>query len=151
MRVYIPATREDLDAADLRPQLLHAVTPALRELFPGEDEEVLEMIAHLAAADDSARLVGLRGSVPQRLVLAADVTDSELAPPPDPVLQTVLLATGPVPWSAVVALHVDEVAARAEVAAAAAGDDDAFERVSSRDLLWFDATERGAATELLDS
>lgn len=151
MRVYIPATREDLHADDLAPELVHAVTPALRALSPEEDEEVLEAVAYLAAADDSTRLVGARSSVPQRVVLAADVPASSLLSPTGPALETALAPAGPIPWDAVVSVHVDEVAARPEIAAAARGDEAAFERSVDLDLLWFDATERAAVEALLDS
>jgi hypothetical protein len=47
-----------------------------------------------------------------------------------------------VDWSDVRAIHVDETDAETDVAAAAAGDDDAFERVVDLDLLWYDPAER---------
>ncbi|NLI18255.1 MAG: hypothetical protein GX427_05510 [Actinomycetales bacterium] len=141
MRIYIPATARDLGTDPLRPQQVHAVTAGLRAALPDEDEEILELVALLAAADDSVRLIGERGEVPRRVVLAADVEAGSLAEAPAEAIESALLAPQGVPWAAVVSLHVDEDAARDEIGAAAAGDGDAFERSGERDLLWFDVTE----------
>lgn len=142
MRIYIAATAADLRADELRPATVHAVTEGLRAALPGDDEETLELIALLAAADESVHLIGARGDVPRRVVLAADLPDELLGRAPEDAIETALVPSAPVPWAHVVSVHVDEEEARDEVAAAAAGDADAFERSGERDLLWFDVTER---------
>ncbi len=148
MRVYLPAVAADL-TEELRPPLVHAVTPAVRAEFPGEDEETLELIAFLAAADDSVRLVAERGAPPRRVVLAADVPDARLTPGGEDELATVLVPDGPVPWDSVVSIHVDGPDAAARVTAAAAGDAEALDALGEEDLLWFDVTERDAVVAQL--
>ena len=54
MRIYIPLDPSDL-RTDVSPRLVHAVTPQLKSAVPREDAEGWEMIATLAAADDSLR------------------------------------------------------------------------------------------------
>jgi len=100
-------------------------------------------------------------AVPRRLVVVADA--AVLPPsggPPDRVAATVgerptgrsrVRLAGPVPWSSVVSLHVDEAEAAADVAAAvlalpaaARGEEEALyavEDAEARDLLWYDVTE----------
>ena len=145
MRLYLPATAADLDdSTGITPRWAHAVTPALRAELPEEDDEGLEMTAMLAAADESVRRLAADGSVPRRIVVAADVPDTSVLPPEvldEDQLPTAVEVVTPVAWSRVVALHVDEAEAAADVAAAAAGDDDALERAADRDLLWFDVIE----------
>ena len=55
VRIYLPASLDELDPASgpLSARRAHAVTPALRAMFPDEDDEGLEYAAQLAAADDS--------------------------------------------------------------------------------------------------
>ena len=132
MRIYIPATARDLGTDPLRPQQVHAVTAGLRAALPDEDEEILELVALLAAADDSVRLIGERGEVPRRVVLAADVEAGSLAEAPAEAIESALLAPQGVPWAAVVSLHVDEDAARDEIGAGAAGGGAAFGRSGGR-------------------
>ncbi|ACQ79520.1 conserved hypothetical protein [Beutenbergia cavernae DSM 12333] len=145
MRVYLPASARDLAAPDGPPvgTSAHAVTPALRAALPDEDTEGLELAALLAAADASIALVAERGDVPRRVVVAADVPDAEVSgeAPQDALPSAVVVHA--LPWNDVVSIHVDDADAREDVAAAAAGDDDAFERAAERDLLWFDVVERG--------
>ncbi|MGM0385641.1 MAG: DUF6912 family protein [Actinomycetota bacterium] len=149
MRVYLPATASDLAATELRPAVVHAVTPALRTELPGEDEETLELVAFLAAADDSVRLVAERSAPPRRVVLAAEIPDADLAPGSPDALETVRLPRGPLPWDTVVSIHVDEPDAAPQVAAAAAGDEAAFDALGEQDLQWFDVTERDAVAASL--
>jgi hypothetical protein len=106
MRVYLPAVAADL-TEDLRPPLVHAVTPAVRAEFPGEDEETLELIAFLAAADDSVRLIAERSAPPRRVVLAADGPVLPSNPGGEDELATVLVPDGPCPWDSVVSIHVE--------------------------------------------
>ncbi len=148
VRIYLPATLLDVDAASERPTVAarraHAVTTALRELFPEEEDEGLEYAAQLAAADDSLELVGADADAPRlRVVLSADVDAGAVTPLDDEVPSAVEVTT-PVPWSAVVCAHVDEPEAAADVAEALTGDEEAVERLDERDLLWYDATELDA-------
>ncbi len=148
VRIYLPATLLDVDTAPTRPAIAagraHAVTRALRELFPEEEDEGLEYAAQLAAADDSLELVGATADAPRlRVVLSADVDDAAVTALDDEIPSAVRVTT-PVPWSAVVCAHVDEPGAAADVAEALTGDEDAVERLDERDLLWYDATELSA-------
>ena len=148
MRIYLPVTLLDVDAAASRPDVdvrrAHAVTPALRELFPDEDDEGLEYAAQLAAADDSLDLLDRTTDAPRlRVVLSADVADGAVTVLVDEIPSAVELAA-PVPWAAVVCAHVDEPAAAGDVADALTGDEEAVERLDERDLLWYDATELAA-------
>ncbi|MGC5628405.1 DUF6912 family protein [Georgenia sp. Z1344] len=144
MRIYLPATPAEL-AADPAATRAHAVTADLVSAVPDEDEEGLEVIALLAAADDSVRRLAELGEGPpaRRVVLAADVPEGSATPEPGDLPSLVRL-DAPIGWESVAAIHVDEESAEVEVAAAVAGDDDAFERVAELDLLWFDPSERAA-------
>jgi hypothetical protein len=148
MRLYLPATATDLRSPTGIPaRWAHAVTAALRAEFPDEDDEGLEMAATLAAADESVRLIADDGSVPRRVVVAADVPDDAVQVPEvlgEEQLPTAVEVVSTVPWNSVVSLHVDEDAAAGDVRAAAAGDDDALERAADRDLLWYDVVELDA-------
>lgn len=147
MRIYLPATLLELDArVGLTPRVVHAVTRALRAAVPDEDEEGLEYLAQLLAADDSlALLAGLPAGAQRRVVVAADVPDAVIdALPDDDSAPSAVRLTATVGWDDVACAHVDEPAARADVAAAAAGDAEALERLEDRDLLWYDVSELAA-------
>ncbi|WP_435736658.1 hypothetical protein V5D56_18090 [Cellulosimicrobium sp. PMB13] len=168
MRIYLPATLDELDAATVTddaalwtvaPRGAHAVTSALVRSLPDEDEEGLEYAAALEAADDSLALVASRPDAPrQRLVVTLEV--------PDDAVQVVDAASGDddepapsavqvvrtVPDVPIVCVHVDEPEAAPDVDAvltAADGDgpdadaalDSALDRVTERDLLWYDWSE----------
>jgi len=170
MRIYVPATLDELEGAavaaagvrwDVPARRAHAVTPALARELPDEDDESREYEAFLAAADDSLALVAARrAAVPLRVVVSLDVPDTEVTVvdgADEPSAVDVSALTG----VAVVAVHVDEPEAaddvRAVLAAAdeendaeRAGDaaataeaalDAALQRVTDRDLLWYDPTE----------
>lgn len=160
MRLYVPATRDELDAP--RPhagQVLwsleagreaHAVTPALRAASPDEDDEGLEYEAFLAAADDSLGLVLLGAPSPLRVVVSVDVPDDAVAPgAPDEDVAPSAVRLGRDVDAPVVAAHVDEPEAGPDVLAvgqvAEAELEEALQRVVDRDLLWFDVTELGDA------
>lgn len=147
MRVYLPATLDELDrlGADPGPRRAHAVTAALRAALPDEDDEGWEFVAQLVAADESLALLAERPGVPRlRLVLAADVEDGSVVPDSDPEAEvTAVLIPSGVPAEAVVCAHVDEPGAAVDVVAAVAGDDDAVQRLEDRDLLWYDVSELG--------
>jgi hypothetical protein len=146
VRIYVPATLDELDATAAAvpgARVVHAVTPALRAELADEDEEALEFAALLAAADDSLGRVACRPAAPRlRLVLALDVPDSVVTVDDDDELapSAVRLAV-PVARSEIVCVHVDEPAAATDVEQALAGDVDAVERLAERDLLWYDASE----------
>jgi len=144
VRIYLPAVLTELGTATpLSARLVHAVTPALRAELPDEDEEGLEYAALLLAADDSLDLLRQAGapSVPRRVVVSADVPDGVVETVDDPHAPSVVRLGAAVGWADVACAHVDERAAEADVRAAAAGDDDAAERLAERDLLWYDVTE----------
>lgn len=151
VRIYLPATLDELDeTADgapvvLAPRRAHAVTPALRAALPEEDDEELEYAAQLAAADDALLLVAGRPHAPQlRLVLSADVPETAVAPVgDDDVAPSLVELRAPVPLADVVCGHVDEAEAAEDLALAVTGDEAAIERLSERDLLWYDVTELG--------
>src|ERR1700759_4151981 len=86
MRVYLPTTLPGL--ADILvkgeaappPLRAFAVTPALRESYASGDDEELEYVAMLAAARQSLRLLYAAPDAPRRrVVLAADVPDSQVS------------------------------------------------------------------------
>lgn len=136
MRIYIPATPADL-RGPITPRLVHAVTDALKRAVPGEDLEGWEMIATLAAADDSLRLLA---DTARRIVCVAQVDDAALEP--DPQLPTAMRLLAEVPWDDVESILVDEPGNEELVRKAMAGDDDAFERSGDIDLMWYDVVER---------
>ncbi|MBB2922944.1 DUF6912 family protein [Cellulomonas cellasea] len=153
MRIYLPATLDELGTSPdpaggttFAARRAHAVTDALRAALPDEDDEGLEYAAQLAAADDALLRIAAHPGVPElRLVLSADVPDAAVtlatgeddAPSAVDVTVDVLLRD-------VACGHVDEPEAAADVRAALTGDASAVERLSERDLLWYDASELGA-------
>lgn len=143
MRIYLPAVLPELaDPAGLGPRTVHAVTPALREALPDEDDEGLEFSAQLLAADDSLdRLAEHPGAARRRVVVAADVPEEAVRPVVDPDVPSVVELVVPVSWDDVACAHVDEAAAEQDVVAALAGDEPAADRLAERDLLWYDVTE----------
>lgn len=150
MRIYIPLDPSDL-RTDVSPRLVHAVTPQLKSAVPREDAEGWEMIATLAAADDSLRrlsdsreeLITSR----RRIVCVAEVPDSALEVADE--LPTARQLLEPVSWDDVVAILVDEPGSERVVERALAGDEKAFMASGDIDLLWYDAIEREAlASEL---
>lgn len=147
MRIYLPASLDELDpaAGPLEPRRVHAVTPALRAMFPDEDDEGLEFAAQLAAADDSLERLGVRPDAPQlRVVVSVDVPDAAvLEVVADDDVPSAVELTRAVPQSDVICVHVDEPGAASDVVLAAGGDEAAVDRLDERDLLWYDASEVG--------
>ncbi|WP_197711289.1 hypothetical protein [Cellulomonas sp. WB94] len=159
MRIYLPSTLDELDAtgavpsgapggavASFEPRIVHAVTAALRAALPDEDEEGLEFVALLAAADEVLlRLAGRPDAPRLRLVLSVDVPEADLTAVDDderaPSAAQLRVA---VKRDDIVCAHVDEPAASADVERAVAGDSGAVERLDDLDLLWYDATELSA-------
>lgn len=169
MRVYIPVVVSDFQAAHISPRRVHAVTPQAHAHFPQADQESLEMLATLYAADDSllllrsaahqenrnserARRCVAVGEVPAEWVSSTesseeeaelDVIDSsdksEEIEEAPPTSQTLITA---VPWEVIESIHVDEPGSEELVARAIAGDDDAFEATGDIELLWYDVVEK---------
>lgn len=158
MRIYLSATLPLLARAHATGHyaetgaFAHAVTPALREWYTEGDPEELEYAALLEAAEGSLRLLAADGTAPRRrVVVAAEVADSLVAPVPvEPARSTVALR-GPVTAASVVSVHVDDDQAAQDVAAAARalpaaarGNEDArftVEAADAHDLLWYDVSE----------
>lgn len=163
MRVYIPATTVHLatlhgtGAFEPVSGTAFAVTPGLREWYVDDDIEELEYAAAADAAQASLRLIDADPSAgPRRVVLAADVPDSEVSIRDD-LDRGVVRLTGPVPLSAIASIHVDEREAEATIRAASEaivaadlGDESAQEQVDDAEgyeLLWYATQELG---DLLD-
>lgn len=177
MRIYVPATLDELDAVThapdaarwtIAPRRAHAVTKELEAALPEEDAESLEYVAALNAADDSLALIAGRADAPhQRVIITVEVPDAVVAPADgdvpdddDPVASEIQV-TGTVEGVAIVCVHVDEPDAATDIAdVLAAADeesdsedvsgvneesesalDEALQRVTDRDLLWYDWSE----------
>ncbi|WP_454852892.1 DUF6912 family protein [Promicromonospora soli] len=176
MRIYVPATLDELDAVThttdaarwtVAPRRAHAVTKGLEAALPDEDAEGQEYVAALNAADDSLALIAARPNAPhQRVVITLEVPDQTVTAASggedddDPVPSEVDVTTT-VDDVAIVCVHVDELAAAADIAdvlkaadeesdaeeTAKVGEesetalDEALQRVTDRDLLWYDWTE----------
>lgn len=162
MRVYLPATLTDL-ARVLRDRRLgpppltgYAVTPALREWYASGDLEELEYAAMSDAAEASLRLLADDPEAPsRRVVIAAEVPDMAIVPlAGDRVAagdRAAVRVTEPIPYEKIVSGHVDDAeaevdvrVARAAVAAADAGDDDArftVDCAAGHELMWYATQE----------
>jgi len=142
VRIYLPATLDEIGPGlALAERRAHAVTPALRALLPEEDDEGLEYVAQVTAADDAVGLLAVRPGAPRlRVVVAADVPDGEVTEDPaEP--PTAVVVAGAVRLAEVVCLLVDEPEAVADVVGAVGGDQAARDRLDERDLLWYDVSE----------
>ncbi len=159
-RVYLPATIPVLARlhADGRLSLpagtmAHAVTPGLREWYAAGDDEELEYVAFVRAAQDALHLLRHDPLAPRRrVVIALDLADVSAA---DPALgSSVVRVASSLTLSQVAAVHVDGPGAQGDVAAAAevvelaaAGDEEAqftVDSVEDHDLEWYDVTELNA-------
>jgi len=160
VRVYLPATLSGLaslhaDGALEAPREAHAVTSGLREWYAEGDDEELEYVAFTRAAQGALRLLHGDPSVPRRrVVVSADVPATALRPSSAAELGSSLVElAGPVPLSAVAAIHVDGERAESDVAAAArvveqaaVGDPDAqftVDGAEDHELEWYDPSELG--------
>jgi hypothetical protein len=158
MRVYLPATLPGLAGllrkAEIGPAPLRAfaVTPALREWYASGAEEELEYVAMTHAARASLRLLVAEPRAPRRrVVLAADVPDQQVGASAGFDEPTLVEVLAPVPLARVVAGHVDDEVAMADVAKAVAalpaadcGDDDArfvVDGAEGHELLWYATQE----------
>jgi hypothetical protein len=134
IRVYLPATMPDLVRLHGERALAATQGYAMPEQPGDTDEEELSYAAYRQAADASLRLLRTDPGAPRRrVVIAADV---QAQPAGDGDLGAVRL-TGPVPISAVAAIHVDGAAAEPAVAAALAAGDDSVDD----ELEWYDVSE----------
>ena len=134
MRVYIPATWPMLRRLVRSGQLdaiggtAFALTPKLRESYTTGDDEELEYAALTEAARASLRLLAVEfglseeGTPPRRVVVAADVEGATLRPDLD---DGAVRLAGPVPMSAIAAVHVDVEDAEYAVRQAAGAVDEA--------------------------
>jgi len=170
MRVYVPATWPMLRTLAVSGRLhpvggtAFALTPRLREAYLSGDEEELEYAAMSAAARASLRLLavelGLGERTPARRVVVACELDREggavtLRPDLD---DGVVRIAGPVPLSAVAAVHVDTEdagyavrQAAGAVDAADLGDLDAdflVGEAEDHELAWYDPSELSLLVEL---
>jgi hypothetical protein len=161
MRVYLPSTLSGL-AGILRDRKLepapltgYAVTPALREWYASADLEELEYAAMSDAAKESLRLLAADPDAPsRRVVIVAEVPDDAVAHAGDVMDaddRALVRVTRPVPFDRIVSGHVDDAeaeadvrAARAAIASADAGDDDArftVDGAAGHELLWYATQE----------
>ncbi|WP_182354435.1 DUF6912 family protein [Flaviflexus huanghaiensis] len=136
MRIFFTMSHSGLNEDILDVPLAHAVTDQLRAAFPDEDEEELDMIAQLAAADDSIAVIGHE---PFRIVAAADAEATYVGTDAYPSL---VRPHHPITWEDIAAIFVDEESAAEDVLAARRGDAEAFDRCAEWDLLWYDPSER---------
>ena len=167
MRIYVPATWPMLarmvknDRLDPIGGTAFALTPKLRESYTAGDDEELEYAAMLEAARASLRLLGVEfglgedGVPARRVVVAADLDDVALRPDLD---DAAVRITGPVPVSAIAAVHVDSEEAEYAVRQAAGavdaadmGDLDAeflVGEAEDHELAWYDPSEVAFLVEL---
>jgi hypothetical protein len=162
MRVYLPSTLSGL-AEILRdrklepaPLLGYAVTPALREWYASADLEELEYAAMSDAAKDSLRLLAADPEAPsRRVVVVAEVPDDAIAYEAGDLVDSedraAVRVTRPISYDHIVSGHVDDAeaetdvrAARAAIADADAGDDDAgftVDGAAGHELMWYATQE----------
>ncbi|GAA1876007.1 hypothetical protein GCM10009836_66640 [Pseudonocardia ailaonensis] len=134
MRIYLPGTwpmlRRLVKTGKFDPigGTAFALTPKLRESYVTGDDEELEYAAMSEAARASLRLLAVEfglgeDQVPaRRVVVAADLEDVKLRPDLD---DGAVRITGPVPMSAIAAVHVDTEEAEHAVREAAGAVDKA--------------------------
>lgn len=115
IRVFVPVTAGDLRILAAEGALpagtwsAHAVTDALRASWPDGDDEEWSYAALLTAAQESLERMAAHpdeAGAPRRRVLAADVVEVVASPDTD-APETGVGVAGPLPLSAVDALHVD--------------------------------------------
>lgn len=160
MRVYLPSTLAALApvlaAGQIGPAPVrgYAVTPALLEWYASGDLEELEYVAMTQAARASLRLLHADpAALRRRVVLAAELSDSQVT------VRNGLDKPGRVEVNAairladIVAGHIDDSLAIADIEAAAAalpaadgGDEDArfiVDGAEGHELLWYATQELG--------
>jgi hypothetical protein len=128
LRVYLPATLPALARLHAEGEL---VVPQGYAATTDPDDEELSYAAYRLAAEASVRLLRADPAAPpRRVVISADV-------PAEPLGSGAVRLTGPVPRSAVAAIHLDGPAAEPDIAAAIAGEDDDVDH----ELEWYDPSE----------
>ena len=138
----VPALAALLDAGRLEGEALTAFTA---EPGPGGDPEEAEYDAMYAAADASLGLLAQDPEAPRRrVVLAAEMPDHVVeheARHADGVARVGV--RGGVPYKKLKSAHVDDAAAAADIARAAAdpGSEAAEEAASEHELMWFAVQE----------
>lgn len=141
MRIYVPVTMADLQHPDgISARTGFAVTEEVRAMAPDEDDEGLEYMVFLAAAD-----AAIDEGETTRIVVAADG-------PARATGHAGVVEVGDVPWRDVVSIHIDDVGdphLLADIALAQAEDAGARERVKAADLMWYDASERDEVVSLI--
>jgi hypothetical protein len=158
MRVYLPATlpalARVLQSGEIGPAPVRgfAVTPALREWYASGDLEELEYVAMTHAARASLRLLLDDPDAPRRrVVVAAEVPDTQIRHDNGFEEAALVEVTGPIPLTRVVSGHIDDPLAAADVQAAVAalpaadkGDEDArfaVDGAEGHELLWYATQE----------
>ena len=157
VRIYFPATIPSLEPLRAKgdfapPSEAHAVTPDLREWYAEGDEEELEYVAFTRAAQGALRLLRHQPGAPRRrVVVSADIPSTAVRRRDRDLGSSLIVVSGPVPFSAVAAIHVDSAEAEEAVASAAdvveeaaAGDPDAqftVDGAEDHELEWYDPSE----------
>jgi hypothetical protein len=168
VRIFVPATStllrqlvddRELAASPIRPLVAFGVTDGLRAHYSDDDdEESLEYAAQTEAARASLRLLEADDTaLRRRVVIAAEIDPSSLLVRDD-VDRGVVHVGQPVPFSAVVSVHVDDPAAEPIVALAATsmlaadiGDEvaqDAVDDAEGFELGWYATQEIGTLLDL---
>jgi hypothetical protein len=143
MRIYVPATLDELDAVThttsaarwtLAPRRAHAVTKDLEAALPEEDAEGLEYVAALNAADDSLALIAGRPDAPhQRVIITVEVPDTAVGPvsnggasddEDDEPAASEIEVTSTIEDVEIVCVHADELDAAADIADVLAAADE---------------------------
>lgn len=167
MRIYLPGTwpmlRKLVKTGKFDPigGTAFALTPRLREAYTAGDDEELEYAAMSEAARASLRLLavefGLDEDTPARRVVVAADADATLRPDLD---DGAVRISGPVPMSAIAAVHVDDEEAAHAVREAAGvvdkadlGDLDAeflVGEAEDQELAWYSPEEIAFLVDLGD-
>ncbi|HEX6969978.1 MAG TPA: hypothetical protein VF174_14385 [Micromonosporaceae bacterium] len=156
VRVYVPATLPMLDRLRRERALAapdaHAVTPELREWYAEGDEEELEYIAFVRAAQAALRLLRVEPAAPRRrIVISADLPGDAVRRAGRELGASEVRLGTPVRLADVAAIHVDGADAEPDIVAAVdaveqalAGDADAqfvVDGAEDHELEWYDVSE----------
>ncbi len=143
MRIYLPLTVTDLTTEKFTVSRAHAVTPRLRAEILDVDDEYLEYVATLAAADDALRLLTADDKNLRRLVGVTQVPAEavKFSTNTADLVTTIYLET-PILWENVESLLVDEPGHEDLVRTAILGDENAFMDTENIELLWYDISEK---------
>ncbi len=158
MRVFLPSTLPALagalQAGQVGPGPLpgFAVTPLLREAYASGDEEELDYAALTEAARASLRMLAADPAAPpRRVVLAAELEADQVRWDPRDGEPGRILIGAPVPLTRLVAAHVDDLEAAADIRGAVealpgadTGDEDArfaVDGAEGHELGWYASQE----------